>query len=108
MVELLGMKPIDVIRSATSLNAKVFGWQNEVGTLEAGLQADLLVVDGDPLQDIRVWSDPSRIDVYQAGRRIERVPLSTRRRLGHERGFGVSTGMLHHPKASASPSSARA
>ena len=99
MVEHLGMKPMDVICSATSVNAKVFGWQDEVGTLKPGLQADLLVVNGDPLKDMHVLSDASRVDVYQAGRRVERGAPATRRRLAHERGFGISTGMLHHPKA---------
>ena len=102
MVEHLGMKPMDVIRAATSVNAKVFGWEDEVGTLKPGLQADLLVVNGDPLADMRVLSDPSALDVYQAGRRIERRTPAMRRRLAHERGFGISTGMLHHPKARAS------
>jgi imidazolonepropionase-like amidohydrolase len=106
MVEHLGMRPMDAIRSATSLNAKVFGWQDEVGTLKLGLQADLLVVNGDPLKDMSVLSDASRVDVYQAGRRVERGAPATRRRLAHERGFGISTGMLHHPKARTSPPAA--
>jgi hypothetical protein len=55
---------------------------------------------------MHVLSDPGKVDVYQAGRRIERAALPTRRRLAHERGFGISTGMLHHPKARTSSSSA--
>jgi imidazolonepropionase-like amidohydrolase len=108
MVDHLGMKPMDVIRSATSVNASVFGWQDEVGTLKPGLQADLLVVNGDPLKDMRVLSDPSRVDVYKAGQRVERGEPLARRRLAHERGFGISTGMLHHPKARVSQRTAGA
>jgi imidazolonepropionase-like amidohydrolase len=43
-----GMKPIDVLRSATSVNADVFKISNKAGRIKAGLPADLLVVEGDP------------------------------------------------------------
>ena len=97
MVELLGMRPMDAIVAGTSTNARAFGWERETGSILPGLQADLLVVDGDPIEDIRVLGDPARINaVYRAGERVER-PASppTRRRMGHERGFGVSTSTLH-------------
>ena len=97
MVELLGMRPMDAIVSATSTNARAFGWECETGSIRPGLQADLLVVDRDPLADIGVLGMPERIyAIYRAGERVER-PQSppTRRRMGHERGFGVSTATLH-------------
>lgn len=47
-----GMKPLDVLRSATSVNADVFRINGAVGRVKPGLLADLLVVEGDPLQDI--------------------------------------------------------
>jgi imidazolonepropionase-like amidohydrolase len=43
-----GMKPLDVLRSATSVNADVFKISDKAGRIKAGLPADLLVVDGDP------------------------------------------------------------
>ena len=46
MVEY-GMKPIDALRSATSVNAKVFHQEN-IGQVKAGFLADLLVVEGQP------------------------------------------------------------
>ena len=97
MVELLGMTPMDAILSATSNNAKAFGWERDVGTLAPGLWADLLVIDGDPLQDIRVLGDPARIHaVYKGGQAVERSgALATRRRMSHERGFAVSSTALH-------------
>jgi imidazolonepropionase-like amidohydrolase len=51
MVEY-GMKPVDVLRSATSVNAKVFHLENEVGKIAAKLKADILVVQGDPSKSI--------------------------------------------------------
>jgi imidazolonepropionase-like amidohydrolase len=43
-----GMVPLDVLKSATSVNADVFGIAGKVGRVRPGLLADLLVVDGDP------------------------------------------------------------
>jgi len=51
MVEY-GMKPLDVLRSATSVNADVFRIGNTVGRIKPGLQADILVVEGDPSANI--------------------------------------------------------
>jgi len=48
-----GMKPIDVLRSATSVNADVFGYGNEIGCLKKGLLADIIAVAGDPSIDIK-------------------------------------------------------
>lgn len=51
MVEY-GMKPLDVLRAATSVNAKAFGYENQIGSLRKGLLADLVAVKGDPTVDI--------------------------------------------------------
>jgi len=48
-----GMAPIDVLRSATSVNADVFKIGNAVGRIKAGLLADIIAVDGDPSAAIK-------------------------------------------------------
>lgn len=51
-----GMKPLEVLKSATSINAKIFGLQDQLGAIRPGLLADILVVDGRPdqtIQDLR-------------------------------------------------------
>lgn len=51
MVEY-GMKPADVLRSATSINADVFGYGDKIGRIKKGLYADIIAVQGDPSTDI--------------------------------------------------------
>jgi imidazolonepropionase-like amidohydrolase len=51
MVEF-GMKPIDAIRAATLNAAELLNLSQEAGSLEAGFRADVIAVDGDPLQDV--------------------------------------------------------
>jgi len=48
-----GMRPMDIIVSATRNAAAVMGRQNEVGTLEKGKYADLVILDADPIADIK-------------------------------------------------------
>jgi imidazolonepropionase-like amidohydrolase len=48
----LGMKPLAAIRSATSVDAKLLGIDDKLGTLEAGKLADVIAVPGDPAADI--------------------------------------------------------
>jgi imidazolonepropionase-like amidohydrolase len=47
-----GMTPLAVLRSVTSVNAQVFGIQHKVGSVRPGLLADLVVVEGNPLNNI--------------------------------------------------------
>lgn len=50
---MLGMKPIDALKAATSSDAQLLGLADKIGTLEPGKLADIVAVPGDPLQDIR-------------------------------------------------------
>lgn len=47
----LGMKPIDALLSATSVDAELFGVANKLGTLEKGKLADIIAMPGDPTAD---------------------------------------------------------
>lgn len=47
-----GMASLEMIRAATTNASELLGWQNLVGTIEPGKYADLIAVEGDPLNDI--------------------------------------------------------
>ena len=68
-VTLLGFTPLETIAIATGSNAKMLDL-SETGTIETGKLADLLVVDGDPLKDIRVLQDKSRFKMIMKGGRL--------------------------------------
>ena len=52
LMEESGMTPMQIIIAATQNGAHVCNLEDQLGTLKVGKKADLLVVDGDPLQDI--------------------------------------------------------
>jgi len=65
----LGMSPMEAIVAATASAARLLGIEHLVGTIEVGKQADLLIVDGNPLKKISLLRDRDRIvGVIQAGR----------------------------------------
>ena len=53
MVEY-GMTPLSVLQSATSVNADIFQMGDKIGKVKNGWLADLIAVEGNPLEDIRV------------------------------------------------------
>jgi len=53
MVEA-GMPPMEAIKAATTSAADLLGISDKLGSVEKGKLADIVAVDGDPLQDIKV------------------------------------------------------
>ena len=51
--------PIDIVRAATCAAAELLRAEGQLGTLAAGAHADVIVLDGDPLQDIGLLADPA-------------------------------------------------
>jgi imidazolonepropionase-like amidohydrolase len=60
MVDMLGMSPMDVLVASTTKAAACIE-RDDVGALTPGRLADVLVVDGDPLEDIKVLQDRTRL-----------------------------------------------
>ena len=69
-VEILvnrGMTPMQAIQAATGLAAQCAGLQKDIGTLEPGKYADLLVLDGDPSKDITILRNRDKIKMVMKG-----------------------------------------
>ena len=60
----LGIPNADILRRATSLNARIIERQDRIGSIEKGREADLIAVRGDPLADLRALD---RVDVVMKG-----------------------------------------
>ena len=54
------LEPVEVLRSATSINAALVQRSGELGTIAPGAMADILVVDGDPLSDLGLLQEQGR------------------------------------------------
>jgi len=71
LVELIGLTPLQAIHAGTMAAATCLPrWRDRVGRLAPGMLADLLVVNGDPTQDISVLQHPERFDMVMQGGRI--------------------------------------
>jgi imidazolonepropionase-like amidohydrolase len=69
-----GLTADEVLGAATSQAAICLGIADRVGTIKAGLEADLVVLDGDPRSDLSLLGRPKM--VMLGGRLVRRVPLS--------------------------------
>ncbi|MCK9506249.1 MAG: amidohydrolase family protein, partial [Porticoccaceae bacterium] len=66
-VEHANIEPLEVIRWATRNGAALLGRPHELGLIEAGRLADLIVVNGDPASDITLLGDPANIPGVMRG-----------------------------------------
>ncbi len=68
-----GLSPMQAIVASTASAARALGWESWLGTLEPGKVADLLVVAGNPLDNLRLLADRSKIElVFKDGRVVAR------------------------------------
>lgn len=68
MMVSAGVSPHQALMAATSVAARAIGLDDQIGTVEVGKLADLVVVDGDPLSDVGHLTEPDRVHlVLQSG-----------------------------------------
>jgi imidazolonepropionase-like amidohydrolase len=72
-VELFGYSPVDALVAATRLGGQLMDLP--VGEVKAGWLADLLLVDGDPVQDVRILQDKARLNVIMKGGQFHKQTL---------------------------------
>jgi len=62
-----GLTPMQALQAATQWAARCLGLERELGTIEKGRLADLVVVNGNPLDDVKILLDPARIALVLKG-----------------------------------------
>ena len=83
-VDLLGFTPMEAIVGATRLGGEIMGMPDSLGQVRDGYLADLLLVDGDPLADVRILQDRSRLLAIMQNGVFHKAPppdLAQRRRV---------------------------
>ncbi len=70
-VDLFSMRPAEALQCATRNGGEAMDPNGQLGTLKPGTLADLVIVDGDPLADVRVLQDHARLQVIKGGQSIE-------------------------------------
>jgi imidazolonepropionase-like amidohydrolase len=79
-----GMTPMQAIVASTRSAAELLRLDNRLGTLASGKLADLLVVDGDPLADVRILAEREKLALVVKGGAAVRGAL-----VGAKRAVGV-------------------
>jgi imidazolonepropionase-like amidohydrolase len=69
------LKPMEVLLSATKVNAELFRMADRIGTVEPGKYADLLVVAGNPLKNLRVFQVQDNLKVIMKGGHVYKQTL---------------------------------
>lgn len=90
-----GIAPVDALRSATSVNARVFGVESTAGRIAPGMAADLVAVRGNPLERI---DDMGNVEtVVRTGRVLDRARLleSVRATFDEEPGDAITQDLLY-------------
>ena len=89
----MGFSPMEAIVAATKHGAELLRLEHECGTIDEGKCADILVVDGDPLADIAILQDRSKLAVVMAN---GKVMVNT---LGLNAGAHAHPGLPHGHRA---------
>ncbi|MGZ5713191.1 MAG: amidohydrolase family protein, partial [Caldimonas sp.] len=83
-VKYLGFTPMEAIRSATLYGGQIMMKEKELGTIQDGFLADLLLVDGDPLANLGILRDPRRILAVMKDGVFAKAPdIASQRRWEH-------------------------
>lgn len=82
-VNMLGFSPMEAILAATRYGGHIMNMENELGMIREGYLADLLLIDGDPLADVRILQNKDRILAIMKDGKFHKAPRTNdaRRRL---------------------------
>jgi imidazolonepropionase-like amidohydrolase len=75
-VDVLGFTPTETLVAATRLGGEIMGMAGELGQIKAGYLADLLLVDGNPLEDIKLLQNQDALLVIMKDGRLHKAPAA--------------------------------
>ncbi len=73
-VDMIGFTPMEAIQAGTLYGGQIMGMGDELGLVREGYLADLLLVDGDPLTDVRILQDQKRIVAIMKDGKFHKAP----------------------------------
>jgi len=73
-VDMLDFSPMEAIQAATKYGGQIMGMGDELGLIKEGYLADMLLVDGDPLKDVRVLQDKKRLVAIMKDGKFHKAP----------------------------------
>lgn len=77
LVDYVGMTPKESLLAATRLGGEIMLRPNELGQLKPGYLADIVMVDGNPLNDLRIMTEPAKIAMVMKDGVIQKSLLDT-------------------------------
>ena len=82
-VEMLGFTPMEALQAATKYGGHIMNMETELGMIKEGWLADMILVDGDPLADVRILQDQKRLLAIMKDGKFHKAPRinEQRRRL---------------------------
>jgi imidazolonepropionase-like amidohydrolase len=82
-VDLIGMSPMEAIQAGTRLGGQIMGMGDELGQIKEGYLADLLLIDGDPVANVRILQEKDRLLAIMKDGKFHKKPQmqEQRRRL---------------------------
>jgi imidazolonepropionase-like amidohydrolase len=73
-VDLFGYTPTEALVAATKLGGELMGRGHELGLVAPGYLADLLLVDGDPTQDVSILQNRAKLLMIMKGGKMHKAP----------------------------------
>ena len=80
-VDLLGFSPMEAIMAATKYGGQIMGMGDELGMIKEGYLADMILVDGDPIANVRILQEHDRLlAIMKDGKFHKRPQMQEQRR----------------------------
>jgi imidazolonepropionase-like amidohydrolase len=75
-VRYLGFTPTEALVAATKLGGEIMGMESELGQIKPGFLADLLLVSGDPTQNVAILQDKNNLRAIMKDGKFHKAPAA--------------------------------